>query len=147
MKTPFRSPLEFPRKRLNAGKVIFALLVAILVGCTAWADQEITTLADGPGGFVDTIGINTHITTTAGDDAAATFGTEESMLGALGVRHIRATMHGSGGATIFPGRIDSLYSQYGIRSVLTGQALATDITVSSQAKYVNTDNAIEAMEG
>ncbi len=110
----------------------------------AQADQEIATSADG---FVDSIGIGTHITDTGSDYApGANYNTLQSMLIALGVRHIRADMHVQI-ANVFPSRIDTIYTDYGISSDMVGQRIATDISMPSQISLALNHPSIESMEG
>lgn len=114
---------------------VFALWVA-----NAAAEQEMAFSADG---FVDSMGVGTHITTISGPYAPATLDSVYRVLGALGMRHIRADMHGGTSMS----RVDYVYNTYGIRSNLIANRNTADVSLATQISYAINDPAIESMEG
>ncbi len=117
----------------------------IVVGCLALvvpsrAERETAASADG---FVDSIGICTHITTVTGPYSAAHIANVYSALGELGVRHIRADVHSG---SLYPSRCDYLYTTYGIRSTMIANR-NLELSLATQAQIFLTHDSIEAMEG
>lgn len=125
-------------KQLRTWRLLAGALT--LINSNLAADQEMASSADG---FVDSMGVCTHITTTSGPYAAATLSSVYSTLGALGVRHIRADMHGGTSMS----RIDYIYNTYGIRANMIANRNTADVSLATQISYATTDLAIESMEG
>ena len=130
------SPLEPSFPCVLTGTTIIALVGLAALPCHA--APEMARSADG---FVDSIGVGTHLTTTEGPYAPATIGQVNTLLGNLGVRHIRADVHNN---SFFPSRLDTLYNNYGIRADMIGDRTWN---VTTQVQIAVNDAAIESLEG